>query len=313
MITLFKKYWTLLIEALLKHLAPLFRFLFSPVFLTYELFLIGVFCIIYGCAINDFVLRTIILHLGLFLLWSQSTAIFSKEYRVKKYIYEIENNFWGKDPWETVKTICLPAVIVSLSLVYILYKVPGDVFYNYEIVFSGIAAVYALPFWRSLEHYLYPVLLPYKSEYRARSINSLAGCMLIAVIITVALVLRWSSVFYNIIAALIALLLISFLIISSKMNYRYDFKNYYYLQFLTVLFLASVFLYGFYLHLNEIIWFFLIGVSLFIILKYLETISFLSDWKRGKAWAWKLLGLAGLLWLLGNGILYVFKMLFVAR
>jgi hypothetical protein len=271
-----------------------------------------VVCVIFGCLIDEFVLRTVIIHLGLFLLWSQSTALFTKEYWVKKYFFEIENKFWGTNPWETVKTICLPAIIVTLALVYVLYKVPVDVFYNYEIVVFGLAAVYALPFWRSLEKYLYPVLLPFKNDYRARSINSLAACTVIAIVVAAVLILQWSAVFYPVIAALIGLLLLSFLVLSSKLNYRYNYKNYYYLQFVTVLFLAVVFLYGFYIHLNEIIWFSLIATSIFIVIKYMEVISFFSDWKRGKTWAWKLLGLAVVLWLLGKGILYVSKILFVS-
>ncbi|WP_242410221.1 hypothetical protein [Flavobacterium sp. Root901] len=59
-IALFKKYWNLLINFLIKHLAPLFRFLFSPVLLTYELLLISVICIFYGCTVEEFVLRTVI-------------------------------------------------------------------------------------------------------------------------------------------------------------------------------------------------------------------------------------------------------------
>jgi len=310
-IALFKKYWSLLIDVFIRGLAPLFRFLFSPALLTYELFLIGAACIIYGCLIEEFVLRTVVIHLGLFLLWSQSTAVFTREYWVKKYVFEIENKFWGTNPWETVKTISLPAIIVTLALGYVLYKVPVDVFYNYEIVVFGIAAVYALPFWRSLEKYLYPVLLPYKNDYRARSINSLAACTVMTVFIAAILVFQCNTIFYNIIAALISLLLLSFLILSSKMNYRYSFKNYYYLQFVTIFFLAVVFLYGLHIHFNEIIWFALIGASIFIIIKYAEIISLFSDWKRGKTWAWKLLGLAVLLWLLGKGFLFVSQFLFV--
>ncbi|MCP2026945.1 large-conductance mechanosensitive channel [Flavobacterium sp. HSC-32F16] len=310
LIALFKRYWSLLLQFLINRLAPLLRILFSPVLLTYELLLIGAACVFYGCEIEEFVLRTVIIHLGLFLLWSQSTAVFTREYWVKKYVYEIENNFWGSDPWETVKTICLPAIIVTLALVYVLYKIPAAIFYNYEIVVFGIAAVYALPFWRSLEKYLYPILLPCKSDYRARSINSLAGCTVLAIVVTIILVFQWNSIFYNVIAALISLLLLSLLIMSSKMNFRYSYKNYYYLQFLTILFIVLVFLYSYSIHLNEIIWFSLIAASLFIIIKYLEIISFFSDWKRGKSWAWKLMGLSGLLWLLGKGILYVSTFLF---
>lgn len=310
-IALFKKYWSLLIRFLVNHLAPIVRILFSPVLLTLELLLIGAACVIYGCIVEEFVLRTVIIHLGLFLLWSQSTALFTKEYWIKKYVYEIENNFWGKDSWETIKTICFPAFIITLALLYVLYKVPADIFYNYEVVLSGIATVYALPFWRSLEKYIYPVLFPfYKEDDRDRSINSLAACTVVAVIVTIVFALQENLIFYNIISALIGLLILSFLILSLKMNHKYSFRNYYFIQLVTLLFFSAVFMYGFYLHLNEVIWFTIIGSTLFIILKYMEAFSFFSDWKRGRGWAWKLLGLALLLWLMGKGILFVSKQIF---
>lgn len=310
-IALFKKYWSLLIRFLVNHLAPILRILFSPVLLTCELLLIGVICIIYGCIVEEFVLRTTIIHLGLFLLWSQSTALFTKEYWIKKYVYEIENNFWGRDSWETIKTICFPAIIITIAILYVLYSVPADVFYNYEVVLSGIAAVYALPFWRSLEKYIYPILFPfYKEDYRERSINSLAACTVVAVVGTILFALQGKLVFYNIISALISLLIVSFLILSLKVNHKRSLRNYYFMQFVTVLFLSPVFLYGFCLRLNEVIWFSIIGSALFIIIKYMEVFSFFSDWKRGRGWAWKLLGLAALFWLLGKGILFVSPQIF---
>ncbi|MNK53637.1 hypothetical protein D3C87_726010 [compost metagenome] len=311
-VALFKRYWGLLIRFLVNRLAPVLKILFSPVLLTLELLLIGAACIIYGCMVEEFVLRTVIIHLGLFLLWSQSTALFTKEYWIKKYVYEIENNFWGRDSWETIKTICFPAIIITLALLYVLYKVPADVFYNYEVVLSGIAAVYALPFWRFLEKYIYPVLFPfYKEDYRDRSINSLAACTVVAVVVTTLLVLQENLVFYNITSALISLLILSFLILSLKMNHKHSLRNYYFIQFVTFLFLSTVFMYGFYFQLNEVIWFAIIGSILFLIIKYMEAFSFFSDWKRGRGWAWKLLGLALLLWLMGKGVLYVSKQIFI--
>lgn len=310
-IALFKRYWNLLIDFIIKHFTPLFRYLFSPILLTYELLIISVLFIYYGVSIEEFVLRTVLIHVGLCLLWSQTTAVFAREYLMKRYIFKIENNFWGENPWEAVKTICLPALCLTLALLYVLYKVPQDVFYNYEIVLSGIAAIYALPFWRVLEKYLYPVLLPFKSDNRERSINSLAGCTVVALIVVIALIFQNNSLLYNVISALLVLLLISFLILSSKFNYRYHFGNYYYLQFIIMLFLGLIFGYGFKHHFNEIVWFSLLGTSTYIMIKYFEIFSFFSDWKRGKAWAWKLLGAALLLWLLAKGILYVSKVIFI--
>ena len=310
-IALFKKYWSLWIGFLLKRLEPVLRYLFSPLLLTFELLIVGVACIFYAVSVEDFVVRTVSIHLGLFLLWSQSTALFTREYWVKKYVFEIGSNFWGKDPWETIKTICLPAVLVTLVLWYVLYKVPADIFYNYEIVVSAIAAIYALPFWRTLEKFMYPILFPFKNEgYRERSINSLGACTVVAVVLTIVLVLQWNAVFYNVIAAFISLEIFSFLILSLKTNHKYSFRNYYFIQLVTFLFLGAVFLYGFYFGLCEVIWFAIIGSTLFVIVKYMEVFSFFSNWKRGRGWAWKLLGLALLLWLMGKGILYVSKFVF---
>ncbi|WP_242410220.1 hypothetical protein [Flavobacterium sp. Root901] len=245
------------------------------------------------------------------MLWSQSTAIFTREYFINKYAFKLKHNFWGTDPWETVKTVCIPAFALTQALLYVLYKVPQDVFYNYEIVLSGIAAIYALPFWRFLEKYLYPLLFPFKSDSRTRSISSLGGCTVIALIAVIVLVLQWNPIFYNVISALTALLLFSFLILSTKENYRISFRNYYYLQFVTVLFLSAVFLYGLYVRINEVIWFAIIGTSIYIMIKYLELFSFFPNEKTSKTRAWKLLGAAALLWLMGKGILYVSKVLFV--
>ncbi|SMP03683.1 hypothetical protein [Flavobacterium hercynium] len=310
LVALFRNYWNMLLDVLVKRLAPLFRLLFSPVLLTYELLLVGVACVFYGCTIEEFVLRTVIIHFGLCLLWSQSTAIFVKEYWVKKYFLEIENKFWGVNPWDAIKTICLPAIIITGALLYVLYKVPADTFYNYEIVLSSLTAVYALPFWRVVEKYLHRILFPFQSDQKDRSIKSLGGCTIIALLAVIGLVLQWNPVFYNVIAALISLLLFSFLILSSKFNYRYNFANYYYLQFITILFLGAVFMYGFHIRLSEIVWFSLIAGSIYIMIKYFEIFSFFSDWKRSKAWAWKLLGFAVLLWLLAKAILYVSQNLY---
>jgi len=311
-VALFKRYWSLLIQFLVRHIAPVLKILFSPVLLTIELLLVGIACVIYGCIIEEFVLRTVVIHLGLFLLWSQSTALFTKEYWIKKYVYEIENNFWGRDSWETIKTICFPAFIVTIAILYVLYKVPTDAFYNYEVVLSGVAAVYALPFWRSLEKYIYPVLFPFSKEnYRERSVNSLAACTVVAIVVTILFVLQENLIFSNIISALLSLLILSFLILSLKMNHKHSLRNYYFIQFVTFLFLSAVFMYGFYFQLNEVIWFAIIGSTLFVIVKYMEAFSFFSDWKRGKGWAWKLLGLALLLWIMGKGILYVSKQIFI--
>lgn len=311
-IGLLRNYWGLLIDILIRQFAPIFRLLFSAILLTYELLLIGIACVVFGCYIEEMTLRTVVIHTGLFLLWSQSTAIFTRKYLVKKYIFEIKNTYWGSNKWETVKTICLPAIIVTVALLYVLYKIPEDVLYNYEIVVSVMAIICALPFWRVLERYISPILIPFKDDNMERSIDSLATCVIVALLIDVFLIVQYNPLFSYVITALTSLLMISFLLLSLKHNFKYNYKNYYYLQFITVLFLSSVLFYSFYMHSGEMIWASLIGTSIYIIIKYWEIPTFFISWKRSRTSVWGFLGMAVLLWLLAKGILYVTGMLYVA-
>ncbi|MFH6995178.1 hypothetical protein [Flavobacterium sp. FlaQc-48] len=310
-IGLLRNYWNSLIDLLIKQFAPLFRLLFSAILLTYELLLIGVACIVWGCFVEEMTLRTVIIHTGLFLLWSQSTAIFTQQYLVKKYIFKIKDNFWGNDKWETVKTICLPAIIVSLALLYVLYKIPADTLYNYELVVAVMAAICALPVWRILERYISPILIPYTDTFIERSIHSLASCVVLALIIDGFFIAQHNPLFSYVIIALTSLLIISFLLLSLKANFKHNYKNYYYLQFITVLFLSSALFYSFFIHSGELVWAFLIGTSIYIVIKYWEIPTFFISWKRSKMSAWGFLGMAVLLWLLAKGILYVSARLYV--
>lgn len=307
-IGLLRNYWGLLIDILIRQFAPIFRLLFSAILLTYELLLLGIACVVFGCYIEEMTLRTVIIHTGLFLLWSQSTAIFTRKYLVKKYIFEIKNNFWSRNNWETIKTICLPAIIVTLALLYVLYKNPDNTLYNYEIVVSGMAVICALPFWRALEKYISPILIPFEDTYIERSINSLAACVIVACVIDGFLIAQQNPVFSYVIVALTSLLIISFLLLSLKHNFKYNYKNYYYLQLITVLFLSFTLFYSFYIHSAEMIWASLIGTSVYIIIKYWEIPTFFISWKRSRMSAWGFLGMALLLWLLAKGILYVSRM-----
>ncbi|MFH7016732.1 hypothetical protein [Flavobacterium sp. FlaQc-47] len=310
-IGLLRNYWGLLIDILIRQFAPIFRLLFSAILLTYELFLIGAACIFFGCYIEEMTLRTVVIHTGLFLLWSQSTAIFTRKYLVKRYIFEIKNNFWGSNSWETVKTICLPAIIVTVALLYVLYKVPADTVYNYEIVVFVMAVICALPFWRILEKYISPILIPFKDDNVERSIYSLAACTVIALLIDGFLIGQHNPVFSYVIIALNSMLIISFLLLSLKHNFKYNYKNYYYLQFITIAFLSFTLYYSFYVHSGEMVWASLIGISVYIIIKYWEIPTFFISWKRSRLSAWGFLGMAVLLWILAKGILYVSSLLYV--
>ncbi|MEZ0131277.1 hypothetical protein AB9T88_16510, partial [Flavobacterium sp. LBUM151] len=190
--------------------------------------------------------------------------------------------------------------------------IPGDTLYNYEIVVSGMAAICALPFWRILEKYISPILIPYKDTAIERSVYSLAACIVLALLIDGFFISQHNLLFSFVIIALTSLLIISFLLLSIKDNFKYNYKNYYYLQFITILFLSAVLFYSFYIHSGEMIWASLIGTSIYIIIKYWEIPTFFISWKRNKTATWGFLGMAVLLWLLAKGILYVSGVLYVA-
>lgn len=305
---LLRNYWSLIIKVLMKQFEPLFKVLFSEVLLTYELLLIGIVCVFIGCNVEDMVLRTVLIHVGFCLLWSQSTALFTKEYLVRRYIYEVQSNFWEKNKWKVVKTICFPAIIVTIAILYVLYKVPEDKLYYYELVVVSLAAIYAFPVWRSIEKYIYPVLIPYKDARIVRSIYSLATCTVLALFIDIVFLWQSGIVLSYFITALTSLLVVSFLILSLRANYKYNYKNYIYLQFVAVFFFLSILLYSFYNKSLEMIWVSLIGVCMFMIIKYWEIVMSYFSWNsRNRKWAWGFLGMAVLLWILAKGILFILQ------
>lgn len=307
LIQLFKNYWSWIIQVLIKRLAPIFKLLFSPILLTYEMLLAGGVCIYFGCFMEEFVSRTIVIHIGIFLLWSQSTAILTQKYLAEKYIFDIPVNFWGNDSWKTLKTISIPAFIIVGALVYVIVNRPNEVFYIYELVAAVIASVYTLPFWRSIEKYLSRLLFPFKDNLVERSIYTLASVTVLALLAAVLFVFNFSNNIYfaQIIVALVSLLSISFLILSFKWFYRRDYRNYYYVQFVTFAYLLIALYYGFYVRSIEIIWTPLLCLSFFVIIKYWEIITSYFYWKNSKTKIWGFLGMSVLLWVLGKGVLYL--------
>ncbi|RZJ54900.1 MAG: hypothetical protein EOO44_03365 [Flavobacterium sp.] len=308
---LMRNYWSLLIDVIIKRFVPIFRLLFSPVLLTYELLIGGIFCIYGGCLIEDFFIRTVVIHIGIFLVWSQVTAIITKEYLVKKYIFEIKDNYWKNDKWQVLITICFPALVVTALLLYVLYKIPEDVIYNYEIVLSSLCTIYALPFWRHVEKYIYPVLIPFKDDKVERAFDSLATCTVLALIGDGVFIYLQNPLFSYIIIALTTLLIISLAILSLKENYKNNYKNYYYLNLVTIAFFVCILMYSFSARIGELIWVSLIGVSVFIIIKYWEILTFFFNWKSKNRLTWGFLGMAVLLWILAKSILYISRELYV--
>lgn len=304
-IALMRNYWSLIIKILIKQFQPLFKVLFSQVLLTYELLLIGIASVFIASNVDDMVLRTVFAHLGFFLIWSQSTALFTKEYLVRGYIYEIRDNFWENNTWKVIKTICFPAIIVTFAILFMLCKVPQDKLYYYEVVITSLVAVYALPIWRSLEKYIYPVLIPFKDPRVERSIHSLATCTVLVLLVDAVFLYQSHEGLSYFVTALTSLLVASFLILSLKVNYKYNYKNYIYLQFVAVLFLLSSLVYSFYIQSVEMIWVGITGLCVFIIIKYWEIVMHYLSWnRRASKWAWSCLGMAVLLWLLAKGILF---------
>lgn len=307
LIQLFKNYWSLIIQALIKRLAPIFKLLFSPILLTYEMLLLGGVCIYFGCFIEEFVSRTIVIHIGIFLLWSQSTAILTQKYLAEKYIFDIPANFWGNDSWKALKTISIPAFIIVGALIYVIVNRPNESFYVYELVAAVIASIYTLPFWRSVEKYLSKLLFPFKDDLVERSIYTLASVTILALLSAVLFVFNFSDNIYftQIIVALVSLLSISFLILSFKWFYKRDYRNYYYVQFVTFAYFLTALYHGFYIQSIEIVWTPLLCLSFFIIIKYWEIITSYFYWKNSKTKIWGFLGMSVLLWALGKGVLYL--------
>ncbi|HWV66444.1 hypothetical protein [Chitinophaga sp.] len=279
---------------LLRHFYPLFRRLFSPQMLSWELLVVALAGIYLGPLIPDLVIRTIVIHVGLVLFWTQLTAILTRRYFAKQYTRIIVESFEDYNtPLEAFLYVSIPALLTSTAVWWVMQVCP-DAWYPYEVIVPAMVGVFTLPPLRGMEKALSRLLFPFTHERLRAKDQRAAAYMVISLVVWVALLLL-PILLPEALLVLTIFLTGAFLLISIADVIHSGGKNYIWLQLLTLGFLFAVVITGAQLELLLLTWTGMGGLLLYVLIKYWEVPVLLGwSWKNKKAWG--ALGMALLIW-----------------
>lgn len=300
-IMLIIRYWKIISAFFIRVFAPLFRILFAPRILTLELLAIACTFIWFGPLLSDVTLRTIIVHIGLFLLWSQLTELTALEFNFRRCIEKVFDNHsqWVPDR-KAFLHICIPFVITALAM-FVLTIRSKDQWYHYELVIAALIALYAIPLVYTVIRPLGHLVLPKTIEINKINHHILPYIATTVILSVVSLFIPGLHIAVPLTLGLIAA--VCLLVISIKDISGDLISNYLYAQLLAIGFFIGCILAGALYSIHHLS---LIGVSflvLYAIIKYWELPGFWNwYWKDYKAWG--LLGMAAFLWLIATAIKY---------
>lgn len=277
-----------------RHFYPLFRRLFSPKMLSWELLAVALPAIYFGPLIPDLVIRTIVIHVGLVLLWTQLTAILTRRYFAKQYTRIILESFEDYNtPLEAFLYVSVPALLTSAVVWYVMQVCP-DAWYPYEVIVPAMVGVFTLPPLRRTEKALSRLLFPFTHE-RLRTKDQRAAAYVVISLLVWAALLMLPILLPEALLVLSIFLAGALLLVSIADVTRSRGKNYIWLQLLTLGFLFAVVMAGSQLGLLLLTWTGMGGLLLYVLIKYWEVPVLLGwSWKNKKAWG--ALGMALLIW-----------------
>ena len=293
LIQLTVSYWNAIRLNFIKYLGPVFRKLFSPVLLTWELLLLGAAGICFGPQISEVVIRTVVIHLALFLIWSQLTALFTGKTTIKDYLSLMKKSFGETGAFKNAFIwVFLPALIITLLVVRII-MVCDDTWYLYEVAAPAMMAICAFPLMRKFEQPISRIIFPFgnRLKWDDRELASF-----VAVAIAVWMVLLYAPAFCvpSLLVLSIGISLALFLMGIIAQD-KAGVANYLYLQVVSLLFLVGEVLAGTHRGIPLLTWTGLSSLFLYILIKYWEVPLFFGwSWKNKKAWG--TLGMALIIW-----------------
>ncbi|GEP88826.1 hypothetical protein CTE07_04710 [Chitinophaga terrae (ex Kim and Jung 2007)] len=276
-------------------LAPFIRWLFNPVALSWELLGLGILIVWLAPGIPEITIRTIIVHLGIFFIWSQLTAIHTRRYLFKDYSDEIINILESNNvtPVRAFVNVSLPALFTAAAIYWAKLRT-GDPWYAYEVIVPVMICIFALPPLRSMERALTKVLFPFPAPVlrtKDQRMIAYAVISLLVWMIMVAVPVRIPESLLVLSIFLVCMLLV----LSIEDVTRCGIKNFVWTQVITVSFLLAVILTGAQYADIALTWTGLGGLLLFVLIKYWEIPVLLGwSWKNKKAWG--ALGMAVLIW-----------------
>ncbi|WP_143306019.1 hypothetical protein [Chitinophaga vietnamensis] len=294
LIHLLLRYWGRIREALIRWFAPLFRILFSPRLLTWELLLLGLAGILFGYRIADTVIRTIVIHTGIYVCWAQLVALFTGRYIINRYLQKIEDTWRGGQAREILLELSLPALFTTAAMGWVMAHC-ADSWYGYEIVAPALIALCSplmiYPIYTYASRVLLPVTNTSREDYRRLSATTL-------VVLLMWMALVYAPVLLPAPLTALSVVLVCLLVVLSLDKISNGPRwVYIYIQAFTLAWLAACMLAGTQLGLSLLSRIALGGLVIYIICKYWEVpVLFGWSWRNRKSWG--TLGMALLLWLI---------------
>ena len=289
LIYLMRSYWSVLV----RYFTPMFRLLFSPVLLTIQLLTLGAVAVYFGPQIKEAFIRTVVIHIGLFAIWGQLTAIFTRQYFIKDYLDTVLDSFTTENPVKrSFFRVFIPAFVVTALYVWVI-SICNEGWYLYEVVVPAMIAIYSFPLVRILQKSLSRLAYPFPHNISPDDLQ-VASCIVVSVLV-------WIVLLYLPITFAPALIILSgglsliMMSIGFFRMYRGGTKNYIYVQIVSFLYLLAVIFAGAQRQLTQLTWIGLGGLFMYVIVKYWEWPTYLGwSWKKRKAWG--LLGMALIIW-----------------
>lgn len=293
LLQLLSRYWSRIYGWLYSKLYRLFRRLFSPRMLTWELLLLSVAGIYWGGLIGDEMLRTVVLQVSVFTLWAQLTAVATRQDLIKRYLEHVADHLERRSTTkEAIIEVGLPALGATLALGWLMFRVPED-WYAYEVMVPGMVALFTLPPVIYLHKVLKRLVLPFPVE--SQRADKLLAVYTAATLLLWVVLVSLPAVLPEILIATSAVLACMLLPMSIEEVTRCGTKNYIWLQVLTVGWLCACVLAGGQRTIPLLNWIGLGGLLLYVIVKYWEVPVLLGySWKNRKALG--SLGMAVLIW-----------------
>ncbi|MBB6500546.1 hypothetical protein [Pedobacter cryoconitis] len=294
LLILLKRFWYRIYDLAVKYLAPVFQLLFSPKILKVQLLLIALIALIWGVKIQDLMFRTIAVQLGLVLLWTQLTAMTTRRRFHRLYWDSFRHNFRDFNVKEVLLQITMPSLTTVLAMGWLIY-VCEDAWYPFEISVMALITLYSFPPVNWLLPRLSILFLPFPTKYQNKNVV-LASYIVLTMIL-------WVGLLFIPVTPVSPLVTITLLLIFLLLCFSVDdffvgnsgFKNYIWVQLITIVYLCACVLVGSKLGVNLISWSGLGGLFLYVLIKYWEVPSLLGwNWEHRKIPG--ILGMALLIW-----------------
>lgn len=294
LLILLKRFWYRIYDLAVKYLTPVFRLLFSPKILRVQLLLVALMALIWGVKIQDLMFRTIALQLGLVLLWTQLTAMTTRKSFHKLYWDSFSHNFRDFSRKEVLLQITMPSLITILAMGWLI-SVCEDSWYLFEITGLALITLYSFPLINSLLPWLRRLFLPFPTKYQNKNVVLASYIVLTMILWTGLLFIPVIPVSPLVTLTLVLIFLLLCFSVDDFFSGNSGYKNYIWVQLMTILYLCACVLVGSKLGVNLISWSGLGGLFLYVLIKYWEIPSLLGwDWEHRKIPG--ILGMALLIW-----------------